>query len=1249
MRKRVRKFIVLFLVLSIIFTSLDKMEGRAVENKQRCFNGDGFDVTYTVSDSWEDGYNVCVEIRNTGEEKIENWSLSFEHTEQIINMWNAAIQSDLNGYYTIKNQQWNQDIPKGESVSFGFSVSGKFEGFPEEYFLNGSVKEMDETDYAVEYHMSDCWQDGFNGVIEITNRSEQPIEEWALSFSLKDSIRQIWNAEMITNDNNNYVVKGCSYNQNIKPGETVSFGFLCSGTGDEEPQNFILSAFDPGEDESGSEDIPEEESEDELNEKTVCDYVNIDLKTGNTWRSVIDDITFLNYAPEEIHVLWDISEPEVISPQGKVTRREQDTQVKITANIEYDGKFFSKEFDLTVIAANKWNKNEIKDLSISDLKSMNAEDEDFEMERNHFGYLQNVSGKFSDIKVDSYESALCSLYSIRSLMGITDPFSELRPYHTKSDDAGHIFKFSQTYKGVPVYGNQVVVSADTEGNIDSLVSDYFPVDENVDLEPVLSYEQAADKIKEKYSDIEIEGEDGNFYILNYYGKCDLVWEVPFVSHSDSDGLTESEYVALVGTREGEIKFCGETSCALFDKRLPASGQDLLDSIRLFYVKKKVNLLPPGKYVLEDTKRNIEIYDAKGKEFPNGEKIEKKKSDWTPTEVSAMANISETYDYYKNKLGRISYDDALFPFTGNTIEVYVNTDTKDNTFWNPAEKVIDLGTGTGTRYLKRSLGAGLDILGHEFTHAVVMYETEMEKLYYGTTGAINEGYADIIACYVDGNWQVGEDVTIGLPIRNIENPLKTYNPKKFGGRYFMDYKDYRNVENDNGGNHNNSTLISHLAYQMQTETFKDKRIDELWYESLCLGYSKYTDFYDVRKNVLKAAKRLKYTKAERKKIKQLFDDACITKKNCNETYKSYFKDADKYAGYSGAYFAAQGSCGGKVVKADSDMEKSNNAALEDVDIRWMDKNQETLLGKTFTDEDGEYEISAEPQDVYCAEFSKQGYLDEMMYVTGANASSQSEYSCDTVELISKEDEGNGTASGKVKDASHPDGKPGLMLRLRKGINNLYTDVIKTLYTDDEGKYRTGELPAGNYCVEIVDEENGSDFFNIKILGGREIAEQDRESRGNQWRIVLTWGEKPADLDALLSAMFLDREYFYLTYFVEKAAHPELGDVFQKDEKRAGIDKDVRDSFGPETTTIYNLEEGGYYFFSVRNFEEDSRSSLSLSGAMVRVYRGNSTKPVYTTKVPEGEGFYWNAFCIMGDTGEILPINTITDEVLSGFGL
>lgn len=104
---------------------------------------------------------------------------------------------------------------------------------------------------------------------------------------------------------------------------------------------------------------------------------------------------------------------------------------------------------------------------------------------------------------------------------------------------------------------------------------------------------------------------------------------------------------------------------------------------------------------------------------------------------------------------------------------------------------------------------------------------------------------------------------------------------------------------------------------------------------------------------------------------------------------------------------------------------------------------------------------------------------------------------------------------------------------------------------------------------------------------------------------------------------------------------LADVFQKDD-RPEIVEDVKDGNGTEITKIYELEKGYYYYFLVRNFSGRSSGELSGSGATVKLYKNDAVMPISVYEVPEEEGYFWQPFCIVGDSGTVVPVNVITNE-------
>ena len=75
------------------------------------------------------------------------------------------------------------------------------------------------------YKITTDWGSGFNADIILTNLSAATSEGWTVEFDYPYNITQIWNAKIISHTGNRYVIGNVSWNGNITPNATASFGF----------------------------------------------------------------------------------------------------------------------------------------------------------------------------------------------------------------------------------------------------------------------------------------------------------------------------------------------------------------------------------------------------------------------------------------------------------------------------------------------------------------------------------------------------------------------------------------------------------------------------------------------------------------------------------------------------------------------------------------------------------------------------------------------------------------------------------------------------------------------------------------------------------------------------------------------------------------------------------------------------------------------------------------------------------------
>ena len=137
--------------------------------------------------------------------------------------------------------------------------------------------------------------------------------------------------------------------------------------------------------------------------------------------------------------------------------------------------------------------------------------------------------------------------------------------------------------------------------------------------------------------------------------------------------------------------------------------------------------------------------------------------------------------------------------------------------------------------------------------------------------------------------------------------------------------------------------------------------------------------------------------------------------------------------------------------------------------------------------------------------------------------------------------------------------------------------------------------------------------------------------NEYRIVLTWGAFPPDLDAHLSGPKPDGGMFHIWWRNKVLIG---GKNF--------LDRDDQHSYGPETITIYKPARG-VYTYAVHNYSgRNQRHSLDLSysQAHVDVYADGRLQASFD--VPRGKpGNVWEVFKI-DQNMQIVPVYQMYDE-------
>lgn len=186
------------------------------------------------------------------------------------------------------------------------------------------------------------------------------------------------------------------------------------------------------------------------------------------------------------------------------------------------------------------------------------------------------------------------------------------------------------------------------------------------------------------------------------------------------------------------------------------------------------------------------------------------------------------------------------------------------------------------------------------------------------------------------------------------------------------------------------------------------------------------------------------------------------------------------------------------------------------------------------------------------------------------------------------------------------------------------------TNTSGSISLGTSFADNKDALLIVKKEGYSNLVVKCpCAGMTYAISPVMTNLDGMRVVLSWGEKPFDLD---SHLIFPGGHIYFD---------------SKEGTDANLDVDDTDSYGPETVTISKKHFGESYIYAVQDYSNKglpNSNYLSASKAKVFVYVGSSLVRSYS--VPAGKrGYIWTVFKL-NPNGEFEDINSVTSANFNG---
>ncbi len=1009
--------------------------------------------------------------------------------------------------------------------------------------------------YSVDFRIDNEWEQGYNATITITNTNEKTIDNWYLAFETTDEIQNLQSGTIIQHEGNQYLVKNAGWNKDIPVGGSVNFTFtaLKSSENVDEPEGYsidvVLLEVDAGR--IASEFIVQSDWGDGFTGVLVIHNVSeepiLDWKLDFEFAGEISNLTggdWINLG-NGMYEVAEYSYDQGIPAGGAINiqfvgKRSDSTVVPTeiqmrTAEYWVEPNVPEVPEELPPVELDVSSQSEeiekIKALNGGIFPEMYLDEED--------GIPFFIDGKYSDVKVVDYDSAIQSLHDLTFIMYICWDEVSFEGVSTERNQDLIFYRLQELYCNMEVVGKQLIVVTDLEGNIVTLSGDFDPLyqldtTQNVDVgtakqtaESVLN--QSVNDGKLVWYSLEpgydepawyFESSNNGIYISAMYG--DNLMTYPLYSYAGDDIVTREH----VFSDEGE-----------------------------YYVEHN---LQEERYYLRDSVRKIEVIDGNGRGYDNPEVLPVGNADisfdnsWSKAGSRTMSYVTKIYDYYLELVGLRGIDGNA----ASWIKVVYNSFTDDGED-NAEAKYLGQGNqGVISVCDGATPFISLDLISHEYAHLVEW--AQLNLIYSGESGAIKEAFADCMSELMDCSF--GDEAwanryrdiagRVKLNAAHDEMPVK------------LSDASYRTAS-DSQAWHGNSCLISHAVYRLYQEGFADAdTMAKMMYWSVSY-LPKNAKYINMRAALVTLAKQMGLDKTA---VDRVFDDAEInlvsySPGNGKITYNLYvFDDAT-----------------GKPIE---------NALVE--------VKQSLNKRKVWTDARGK--VSLQIYNVHAdINVSALGYgLQKVFYEFNGLQN-------EVVRL--EADSSSGTETGQVMDGQNNAVLDHARIRIRQGINatcgRYLTDVnhqIIETYTDAKGRFTMPKLRCGVYTVEIVKDGYIVGYEDLVVRPKSEETQKQeiqkfyliKKMRFDECRVVLTWNEDPKDLDTYLTCYDGDN-YRYIVWYKNKR---------YKDE--ASLDIDATKGHGPETLT-FEVKRQYKYKYSVLWYS--GVGTWKTSGARVQVYSGN----------------------------------------------
>ncbi len=1120
----------------------------------------------------------------------------------------SAYASEISVMEQLETISGNDTISNGDVIEEG--VQNEWDGSTE------SIYEAE--DFKVTFKLMGYWDGGYNASVRIDNLTDLPIESWKTEITYDGSISNIWNAQIVSNDNGKYVIKNAGWNQDIAAGSYVEFGF----SGQESFSGFPTAYRMLGEKAESAEE-----------EYTIDVQISSDWGTGYT-----GIVTITNNAVELIED-WVL---------------EFDCENEITSI--WNGVIEAQEGTHYVIKNAGYNQNIEPNGSVS------------------FGFIVNAgssANEFHNFVLSKYsETEVSQPQETSEPQREKEPLESIGEAYYKEVTEADVVVDEET--GIQYARNQLLVSAfmgaekyifeEIAAEVGAEIVGYIELTNDYQLE--FTEEKALEELTviaeyiDSFSFVscvtlnivehrEIEATQCNDTLYNDGQTC-----FTRRNHIDTDGDG-------VGDKSGMDY---NTVADTWNEASPSGDNWDLEALNVLTAwdnKSAFDTVKVGVYDAGfdyDASTGVAHEDLIFDDVVNNPPMDKIGSHGTHVAgilaaqhnnnrgVSGIATDTRLYAYATggNEYGSSMGDKIVYAtLIGNHVKV-INVSLGmsyeimfaashpeiDATYAAKAQNVVQAAADVLEEYLNKLVAAGYDFVictsaGNTNATSFVVDTSET----YGVRQATATERSDSTITKYKGDVLAYYDCALtAIDDANLQRRIIVVGSMKNGSGGSYSLSSFSNVGDRVDVVAPGEDILSTVPTTEDPERY-----------ALMGGTSMASP--QVASLVAMMFQVNPGMRASNAKTYMLLGSS----KNVSDGIYTYpLPDAVgcyTYALNAPSYEDNDNTWPSGIVCGYT--KDADNNTVADVKITAIRKNTgEYNLGQysfSIESDSNGYYLATLPQGTYDFIVSKSGYLpysiqnvvvnpDETTYMETIVLSKW-------VSLVFSDSEVQGT----VKNALNGNAVSGATVKLRKGWNNQTGSYCKNIFgwtktatTASDGTFSI-DVSVGTYTAEISKNGYVTAYYNVisgdtglfAALANVTMVLTPVLSE-DEYRIVLTWGDSPSDLDSHLTYYVEDIQKCHV-YYANKIGRYD-GDTIAK------LDLDDVTSYGPETVTITLdasiIEKGGQFRYSIHNFSEKHSSSsngLSLSNATIHVYAGNEL--INTYHVPKDQvGTVWHVFDI-----------------------